>query len=72
MLNDGQYVSIIEMAEAERLDRGYVGRLLQLTLLAPEIVEAILNGCQPAGLRLADLLEPIGTDWQGHRLLAGT
>jgi len=72
MLNDGQYVSITEMAEAERLDRGYMGRLLQLTLLAPEIVEAIFNACQPAGLRLADLLEPIGTDWQVHRLLAGT
>jgi hypothetical protein len=44
MLDEGQYASITEMAEAERLDHGYMGRLVQLTLLAPVIVEAILNG----------------------------
>ena len=44
MLDEGRYSSITEMAEAERLDRGYMGRLLQLTLLAPEIVEAVLDG----------------------------
>ncbi|MFC0386808.1 hypothetical protein [Muricoccus vinaceus] len=44
LLDEGQYASITEMAEAERLDRGYMGRLLQLTLLAPDTVEAILDG----------------------------
>jgi hypothetical protein len=32
------------MAEAEKLGRGYMDRLLQLTLLAPELIEAVLNG----------------------------
>jgi hypothetical protein len=53
MLDDGRYASISEMAAGEKLDRGYLGRLLQLTLLAPEpkatpggrySVEAIVDG----------------------------
>ena len=43
------------MAEAERIERGYLGRLLRLTLLAPDIVEAILDGRQPHGLGLPRL-----------------
>jgi len=45
MLEEGRYGSIRELAAAESVDRAYVGRLLKLTLLAPEVVEAILNGC---------------------------
>jgi hypothetical protein len=44
LLDEGRNASITEMVEAEKLDRGYMGRLLQLTLLAPGPVEAILNG----------------------------
>jgi hypothetical protein len=44
MLDEGRYASISEMATAERLDRGCLGRVLQLTLLAPNIVEEILDG----------------------------
>lgn len=62
MLDEGRYASITEMADAEKLDRGHMGRLLQLTLLLPEVVSAILDGdvtasasdacsiaCQPRG-----------------------
>jgi hypothetical protein len=49
---------IIEMAAAERIERGYLGSLLRLRLLAPEIVVAILDGQQPAGLELPRRLEP--------------
>jgi hypothetical protein len=38
------------MAAAERIERGYLGSLLRLTLLAPEIVQAILDGCAPVDL----------------------
>jgi hypothetical protein len=41
------------MAAADRLDRGYLGRILQLTLLAPYMVEAILDGRQPEGMTVA-------------------
>jgi hypothetical protein len=55
------------MAAAERLDRGYLGRILQLTLLAPDIVEAVLDGRQPAELGLSRLLEPLSTEWEQQR-----
>ncbi|WP_333673414.1 hypothetical protein [Elioraea tepidiphila] len=64
MLDDGRYASISEMAAAEKLDRGYLGRLLQLTLLAPDIVEAIVEGRQKEGVTLPRLLENIPTGWQ--------
>jgi hypothetical protein len=55
------------MAAAEKLDRSYLGRLLQLTLLAPDIVEAILDGRQPEGLGLPALLEPLSVAWTEQR-----
>ena len=47
----------------------YVSRVLRLTLLAPEILEVILNGWQPVELRLANLLEEVTLDWDGCSLL---
>lgn len=46
LLEDGRYGSIRELAKAEGVDRNYVGRLLNLTLLAPDVVEAALDGRQ--------------------------
>ncbi len=63
MLDDGCYASISEMAAAEKLDRGYLGRLLQLTLLAPDIVEAIVEGRQPKGMSSAVLMQGVPMDW---------
>ena len=57
MLDDGRYDSISEMARAEKIERGYLGKMLQLTLLAPEVVEALLEGrrsCEPG------LNDPLG------------
>jgi hypothetical protein len=70
MLDQGRYASITEMAAAERLERGYLGGLLRLTLLAPAIVEAILDGRQPEGLVLAHLLGGFAVTWaEQHALL---
>ncbi|WP_260987407.1 hypothetical protein [Roseomonas gilardii] len=44
LLDEGRYASISEMAEEERIDRRYLGLLLRLTLLAPDIVEASWMG----------------------------
>jgi hypothetical protein len=68
MLDDGRYASISEMAAAEKLDRGYLGRLLQLTLLAPDIVEVIVEGRQADGVTLPGLLEPFPVEWQQQRV----
>lgn len=67
MLDEGQYASITEMAEAERLDRGYMGRLLQLTLLAPDIVEALLDGRHQDGPDSRRFLEPFSAEWWKQR-----
>ncbi len=67
MLDEGQYASISEMAMAERLERGYFGTLLRLTLLAPDIIEAILDGRRPPGLSLPRLLEPFPLAWDEQR-----
>jgi hypothetical protein len=48
ILESGRYASISEIATAEKIDRGYVGSILRLTLLAPDIIEAILDGHEPA------------------------
>jgi hypothetical protein len=47
LLDEGRYSSISEMAATERIERGYLGTLLRLTLLAPEIMEMILDGRRP-------------------------
>ena len=64
LLDEGRYASISEMASAEKIERGYLGSLLRLTLLAPDIVEAILDGRQPEGMTLPRLMEPIPVVWE--------
>jgi hypothetical protein len=63
MLEEGRYASISEMAKAEGVERGYVGSLLRLTLLAPALVEAILAGRQPEGVTLPGLMEGVPVGW---------
>jgi hypothetical protein len=63
LLDEGRYASISEIAVAEKIDRGYVGSILRLTLLALNIIEAILDGRQPECLGLPELLKPFR--WTG-------
>ena len=64
MLESGTHATIAEIAAAEKINETYVGRVLRLTLLAPDIVEAILNGRQPAGLQLIGLITRFPVEWQ--------
>ena len=76
LLDEGRYASISEMAAAERMERGYLGSLLRLTLLAPDTAEAILDGRQPAEVGLPRLLEPFPVGWteqrKAHHAICGT
>jgi hypothetical protein len=63
LLDGGRYASISEIATKEKIDRAYVGSILRLTLLASDIVEAILDGRQPAGLGLPALFKPFPVEW---------
>ena len=63
MLETGRYGTIDELAAAEKINSSYVSRLLRLTLLAPDMVEAILDGRQPASMTLPGLMEPSPVEW---------
>ena len=63
MLDTGVHATLEDLARAKGVAPSYVSRVLRLTLLAPDIVEAILDGRQPAGLQLDDLLR--GFRWSG-------
>jgi hypothetical protein len=67
VIESGAYATITELAQAERIDHSYVGRILRLTLLAPDIVEAILSGGQSETTRLAALSQAFPIDWQKQR-----
>jgi hypothetical protein len=60
-------MTFVDIAVAEKINESYVGRVLRLTLLAPDIVEAILDGRQPAELTLPVLMQPFSLDWQRQR-----
>jgi hypothetical protein len=63
VLESGQCGSIAELAAAEKIDRSYLCRVLRLTLLAPELVEDILDGRQPEALDLPTLMKTLPAEW---------
>ena len=71
MLDSGEYATIAELAEREGMAPSYMTRVLRLTLLAPEIVEAILDGKQGPEVRLARVLEPFPKEWDAQPMHFG-
>ena len=67
LLENGTYACIEDIARAERINGSFVGRIVRLTLLAPDIVEAILEGKQPAVVTLKKLMEPFPVEWERQR-----
>ena len=63
LLDERRYASIIEMAQALKMDRYHMARMLRLTLLAPDIIEAILAGNEPDGFSLRQLAGEIPVIW---------
>lgn len=63
MLDSGEFTTIAELAERERIAPSYMTRVLRLTMLSPEIVEAILDGCEGPKVTLARVLEPVPLEW---------
>jgi len=68
MLDTGVHATLEDLAKGKGVAPSYVSRILRLTLLAPDIVEVILNGRQPEGLRLEDLLEGFPVEWEAQRM----
>jgi hypothetical protein len=63
MLESGRHATVRDLAKAEAINESYLGRILRLTLLSPTIVDAILEGRQPATLELDDLLKQFPIEW---------
>jgi hypothetical protein len=63
MLESGMVSTVGEIAVREAINKSYVSRVLRLTLLAPDIVEVILDGRQAPGVTLVGLMEPFPVEW---------
>ena len=63
MLDSGEFATIAELAACEKLTLSYLTRVLRLTLLAPDLVAAILDGRQGPEVTLARLMEPLPAEW---------
>ena len=63
LLSNGTYSTIADLAVAERINPSYVSRILRLAYLSPKIVQAILDGKQPAWLTMKELLKPSPAEW---------
>jgi hypothetical protein len=67
VLDTSVHATLEDLARAKGVAPSYASRILRLTLLAPEIVKAILDGLQPTELQLDDLLEGFPLEWEGQR-----
>lgn len=67
LIDQGVYTSVSEMAEAEGIAKSYVSRILRLSLLAPDIVEAILAGRANPAVTLESLPRPLPESWEEQR-----
>ena len=63
LVDDGTYATIEDMAAAEKISPSYISRVVRLVFLSPTIVEAILDGQQPAHLTMKVLLESFPIEW---------
>lgn len=68
MLESGQFATIAELADGEKIAPSYLTRVLRLTLLAPDIVEAILDGKQGPEVTLARLMDRFPEEWERQHL----
>ncbi|HOT83026.1 hypothetical protein ACEYYB_14820 [Paracoccus sp. p4-l81] len=68
MLESGEFATIAELAAREGITVSYLTRLLRMTLLAPDLVVAILDGRQGLEVTLARLMEPFPAEWADQTL----
>jgi len=69
MLDTGEHGTVQELVKGERVNENYISRALRLTLLAPGMVEAILDGRQPDGITLPGLMEGVAVEWREQRTM---
>ena len=67
LLEQGRFTTITQLAARLSVDSSYIGRILRLTLLAPDIIEALLTGQEPSGLSLERLTKTLPLDWEKQK-----
>ena len=68
MIESGEFASISELAAKEGIAFTYMARLMRLSLLAPDMVDAIVDGRQPSNFTLANLMDPFPLEWKEQRM----
>jgi hypothetical protein len=72
LLHEGTYATLDDIAVGEKICPSYVSRILRLAFLSPRVVQAILDGRQPAHLTMKDLMRPFPLEWrEQERVLLG-
>ncbi|MHB1000799.1 MAG: hypothetical protein ACYC27_16275 [Armatimonadota bacterium] len=71
LLDEGKYPSVAAMAEDFGMSRWYLARLLRISLLAPDIIELIVDGREPEGMSIEKLRKPLPMLWSEQRALLG-
>jgi hypothetical protein len=67
MLDEGVYATVSEIGDAENISKSYVSRILRLALLAPDMVDAILEDKTDQMLLLEQLEWPLPVSWEEQR-----
>jgi len=67
MIESGRVRTVRHLAEKEKISSSYLARILRLTLLAPDIIDAILDGRVPKGVSLATFMEAFPMEWEQQR-----
>lgn len=71
MLESGEFATIAELAEREGIAPSYMTRVLRLTLLAPDVIEGVLDGRQGPAVTLARVLEAFPVEWEEQQRALG-
>ena len=71
MIDADRYSTIADLAAQEGIAPSYLTRILRLTLLAPDIVEAILDGKQGPEVALAQLMDGFPEEWEAQQVIFG-
>lgn len=69
LLDEGRYATVGDLARAKNLDQSFVSRVLRLMFLAPDLVEAILDGRQSQAMQRQKLLHGFPREWEKQRAM---
>ena len=71
MIDKGEASSMKAIALKEKVSESFICRMFRLTLLAPDIIETILDGRQPKTLTLSECMKPFPIEWEAQRIKFG-